>query len=108
MEFTSLIKDREFYNKVPDNLSDEEKEILYINVYKIKKKLTSENANLKQIPKKIRPRKLIDNKKYIRKIICECCGKEMTNKYLYLHKKTKIYKTNMELKKFRDKLNISL
>lgn len=103
MTLNKLITDREFYNKIPNNLSDEEKEILYVNVYKIRKMLIAKNAELGRIP-----RKLAHKKQYVKKVICECCGREMSNKYLYLHKKTRMYKTNMELKKFKDKKDDSI
>jgi hypothetical protein len=97
MNFNNLKSDKDFYNKLPDNLTIKEQEIMYINVYKIKKKLVSKNPKLKEIPQK-----MIDQKKYIKNVTCECCGRKMSKVYFKTHKKTSKYKLNMELKKYKD------
>lgn len=95
MDYDNLKLDKDYYKKIPVILTLEEMKIMYSNVYKIKEFLELKKPSIK---KEFMKENEKNNKRYVRMIKCPCCGREMTNRYFYIHRGTNKYIENMKSK----------
>jgi hypothetical protein len=91
MSLKKLTIDTDYFEKVLDKLSSEDLQTIYNNIMSVKYILDFKDNKLK---KTFRENIKIKGKP----IICECCGKKMSNLYFYHHRTTEKYKKFMELR----------